>query len=111
MDMLGETLIEGDELPRDTPQGLKWVRAAADCGNSRALECWGMCLEYGTGMAVDRKKALHFYAEASQAGSYAAYGHMKRLAEELRFDPAQYARDYGARFGSQDLQTLSLATP
>src|SRR4051794_4465623 len=59
----------GDDLtPRDLGEAAKWYRLAADAGNPKAANDFGVCLLDGVGIAADIDEAVRWIRIAAAAG-------------------------------------------
>ncbi|CAO4838865.1 MAG: hypothetical protein CNLJKLNK_00855 [Holosporales bacterium] len=47
---------------------IKWLRCAADAGNTEALRALGLCYEHGNGIPMDKYEALKLYEKAAHNG-------------------------------------------
>ena len=77
MRTLGEELILGGTLPRDTVRGRALLEQTIAAGDIQADVVLGKLLLYGLGLEQDREKALELFEEAAEAGNghgLAAYG-------------------------------------
>ena len=54
------------------PEKLKELQYAADHGNSWAINCIGLCYEYGHGVKKNYKKAIEWYQKSADAGNAVA---------------------------------------
>jgi TPR repeat protein len=69
---LGSRLLEGDDLPQDVEDGLRWLRWAGEMGSADALTDLGV--EYFNGRRVPRDvaTAIELYREAAKQGDATA---------------------------------------
>jgi len=66
-----------DEM--DNPvEAVKWFRAAAEQGHTDAAYILAGCLETGTGIPKDKKKAMEWYRRAAKKGSKWAQDRLKK---------------------------------
>lgn len=86
---LGKALLE-----RDPTQARRWLTAAADQGSVSASAALGRAYLHGTGLAVDRGKAVQWLTRAAQAehaGAAATLGRMYLRGEGVGQDIAKGA--------------------
>jgi TPR repeat protein len=70
---LGERYLKGRGVPIDRRRGVRWLRRAAEGGDSDALTTLGVCLYYGRGVRRDHAEAVRLYRQAAEKGSPAAW--------------------------------------
>lgn len=61
--------------------GARWIRAAAEQGETTAQYNLGMVYEHGMGVPVDSKEAARWYQAAAQQKSAEAQAALKRLGQ------------------------------
>nr|WP_256203126.1 tetratricopeptide repeat protein [Pseudomonas sp. ML96] len=66
--MLGQLLLQGQGIERDTKLALTWFRLAAQRGSAMADNMLGRCLEHGWGGPSDLAEAARHYQRAAQSG-------------------------------------------
>jgi TPR repeat protein len=66
---LGWMYDNGDGVPKDTEEALKWFRKAADRGNVVAQRNLGVMYFNGDGVAKDNAEALKWYRRAAEQGN------------------------------------------
>ena len=62
----------GLNLPSDHTKALELYHRAAELGNAKAYNSIGYAYDYGEGVEVDKKKALHYYEQAAIRGDETA---------------------------------------
>ena len=60
--------VSEQELERDAAEAVKWFRQAAAQEDAEAQYNLAWCLESGTGVTADVKKALFWYEESARKG-------------------------------------------
>ena len=67
--LLGRLYIAGaGSLPKDTGQGLYWLRVAASQGSATSQETIGEIFHYGIGIVRDFERAAYWYRQAAENG-------------------------------------------
>ncbi len=66
--ILGQILLDGRIVPRDTKSALQWFEAAAGGDHPEAMNMAGRCHELGWGTAVDPERAAGWYRRAAMKG-------------------------------------------
>ena len=66
-------------LPQDRTKGLELLHRAGELGYSQAYTSIGFAYHYGEGVAVDKKKANHYYELAAMRGCEAARHSLGRM--------------------------------
>ena len=65
---------EGDGIPKNYEEALKWFRLSAEQGNIGAKTNLGWMHDYGYGVPQDRKEAIRLYRHSAELGNiYAQY--------------------------------------
>ena len=57
-----------NDLPQDCEKALELMHQAGELGYSAAYNCIGYAYQYGEGVEVDKKKAIHYYELAAMRG-------------------------------------------
>lgn len=70
---LGSRLLEGEGLPRDVDDGLRWLRWAGEMGSADALTHLGVTYFNGRLVPRDAATAIALYEEAAKLGDGTAY--------------------------------------
>jgi hypothetical protein len=71
---LGLMYAEGDGIPKNYKEAVKWFRLSAEQGNIGAKTNLGWMHDYGYGVPQDRKEALRLYRHSAELGNiYAQY--------------------------------------
>jgi TPR repeat protein len=70
---LGWIYQNGDGVPQDDAEAVKWYRKAAEQGLATAQSNLGMMLIEGRGVPQDRVEALKWFREAARQGHLVAY--------------------------------------
>lgn len=66
--LLGQILLDGRGIERDTALARQWFGIAAQAGSAMAHNMLGRCLEHGWGGASNLAQAAIHYAQAADAG-------------------------------------------
>ncbi|WP_397385863.1 tetratricopeptide repeat protein, partial [Prosthecobacter sp.] len=66
--LLGQRLLNGDGVPKDAAEAVKWLRLAADHGDGRAQYLLGGAYFQGSGVAKDEIAALTWVRKAAAQG-------------------------------------------
>ena len=66
MERLGEAYLRGHGIARDPAAGVRWLRQAADIGNTVAMRRLGEAYQKGDGVAKDEAEAQRWLAKARQ---------------------------------------------
>jgi TPR repeat protein len=79
--VLGQWLLDGRELARDSEQALHWFRLAAHADHAMATNMVGRCHELGWGTPVDLGLAAVWYRKAAEKGlDWGMYNYAHALA-------------------------------
>ena len=65
---LGKMYMDGDGVPRDYDEAVRWFRRAADQGHAGGQNGLGWAHSYGKGVSQDYKKAAKLYRLAADQG-------------------------------------------
>ena len=74
MAILGHTLLEGRNTPKDSAAGFRWVKRAVENSTDYgyAMRLLGNCYANGDGVAADEKLAIEWWTKAAKLGDGAA---------------------------------------
>jgi TPR repeat protein len=78
---LGNMLMGGRGLAKDEAEAVRWLRKAADAGDTNGMASLGFAYETGRGIAKNESEAIRWYRKAADAGHTWA---TKRLQERGR---------------------------
>jgi hypothetical protein len=106
---LGTIYYNGEGVPKDFAEALKWYRKAAEQGNARAQHNLGVCYDQGNGVPKDGTEAVKWYRKAAdQNVAEAQYnlGVAYANGESVPKDPAEAVKWYrkAAEQGDADAQ-------
>ena len=87
---LGVMYAEGQGVPQDYVQAVKWYRLAADQGDASAYSGLGYMYEFGQGVPQDYVQAHKWYNLAAAQGH--AYGAKNRDLVAKQMTPQQIAQ-------------------
>jgi TPR repeat protein len=86
---LGELCANGDGIPKDDVEAVKWFRKAAEQGDARAQFDLGRLYEAGRGISRNTVEAYAWFSLSTAAGNGEAPSRLSDLAK--RMTPAQMA--------------------
>jgi TPR repeat protein len=69
---LGQRYYEGEGVPQDFGEAVKWFRKAADLGNSKAQLMLGRCYYASEGLEKDYSEAVNWFRKAAEQGNATA---------------------------------------
>lgn len=101
--LLGLMYEDGDGVPQDYDEAVRWYMAAAASGYAAAEARLGYLYDFGRGRAEDKAQAVSWYKRAAQNGSAAgqlALGMLYASGEGVKQDYAETARLYRLAAGS-----------
>lgn len=126
--MLGWAYYEGEGVPRDLTEAVKWWRKAADQGHLKAQASLGWAYYKGEGVPKDYAEAVKWYRKAAEKGDANAQSNLgwayykgegvprdyaqafcwfslavKRSGEEDRYKYANYRDDAAGKLTSDQL--------
>ena len=78
---VGGVYLNGWGVPQDYRKAHKWLKKAAEEGNTTAMVNLGRLYEQGLGVAQDFDKALEWFQKAGGAGNRDAKINFRRLYE------------------------------
>lgn len=87
----------GEGVPRDSAQGIVWLRSASDAGSAEAARQLGALYHSGTGVRKDARQSLAWYRKAALLGDTTAQIAVGRAYEDgagVSRDPEQAAAWY-----------------
>jgi TPR repeat protein len=87
---LGELYSNGDDVPQDFKQALKWYLKAADQGHADAQANLGVQYNVGDGTPQDYKQALKWYLKAADQGNANAQNNLAVLYRYGQGTPQDY---------------------
>ncbi len=76
---LAKRYMDGDGVPKDYVEALKWYRKAAEKGHARAMFNLGFLLETGPGVVRNEAEAVKWYRKAEAKGEEDATTRLKLL--------------------------------
>jgi len=82
---LGIFYVAGREVPRNVPEGIRWLEKAANQNDARAVYYWGLCFLDGIGMKPDWIKGRNQLAKAMDLGYVPAKMFMGKCLLEERY--------------------------
>lgn len=65
---LGKCYANGDGVPQDYTEAVKWYKKAAEQGNAHAQNSLGDCYYYGKGVQEDDTEAVKWFKKAAEQG-------------------------------------------
>ena len=80
---MGAMCYNGQGIPRDYQEALRWYKMSADKGNTAAQMALGDMYEKGTGVERDLEQAAEWYSKASDKGNVRAYKQLTRLNSKI----------------------------
>ena len=69
---LGMMYLEGDGIPKNAEEAVKWFRIAADQEFPAALYNLGLCYATGKGVKKNRSEAKKWFRKAAELGNASA---------------------------------------
>jgi TPR repeat protein len=90
--LLGNCYAEGNGVPKDSAEAVKWYRKAAEQGEAFAQYLLGRCYAKGEGVAKDWAESVKWYRKAAEQGdadAQYALGYRYENGEGVVKDPAQ----------------------
>lgn len=66
--LAGQIHLDGQGVPRNAAEALRWFGLAAQSGHAMAMNMVGRCCEHGWGTATDKALAARWYAAAADRG-------------------------------------------
>ena len=66
---LGLMYADGDGVPKDAVEAVKWYRKAAEQGNAKAQTNLGLMYANGDGVPKDQTEAVKWYRKAAEQGN------------------------------------------
>ncbi len=70
-------------MEKDEREAVRWFRRAAEAGHAGGMRNLGLCLEFGSGTAIDKRAALAWYRKAATAGHAKAPADIRRVMRKL----------------------------
>ncbi|MFT3968191.1 MAG: tetratricopeptide repeat protein [Sphingobium sp.] len=95
--LYGQILLDGQGVPRDPAEALRWFAGAARAGHVMAMNMVGRCCEHGWGTRVDKALAARWYRAAADRGlDWAQYNlaTLHCLGEGVELDREEALRLY-----------------
>ena len=89
---LGCMYLDGDGVPQDFVEAVKWFRKSADQGYSRAQSSLGSMYEYGRGVPQDFVEATKWYSKAANQGNAVAQNNLGVIFTDGKFSPKDYLK-------------------
>jgi TPR repeat protein len=93
-DGLGLLYANGQGIPQDYAEALKWFRKAAEQGNAQAQSTIGYLYANGQGVEQDYTEAAKWYRQAAEQGDAAAQLHLGEFYDTGRGVKQDYAEAY-----------------
>ena len=66
--LYGQLLLDGDGVPQDQQDAVRWFDRAARQGHVMAMNMMGRCYDLGWGVAIDKVRASQWFKAASDRG-------------------------------------------
>ncbi|TZG27143.1 tetratricopeptide repeat protein [Sphingomonas montanisoli] len=66
--LYGQLLLDGDGVPRDQQDAVRWFDRAARQGHVMAMNMMGRCYDLGWGVPIDKVRAAQWFKAASDRG-------------------------------------------
>ena len=79
MNYIGELYKDGNGVPMNKQEAVKWFRKAADLGNDDAMWNLGRCYEKGEGVEKNIDQAVYWYKKGAAKDNYFCKEALKRL--------------------------------
>jgi TPR repeat protein len=117
---LGLKYDDGDGIPQDYAEAMRWYRKAADQGNAKAQNNLGLMYSKGHGVPQDDAEAVKWYRKAADQGYAIAQNNLGFMYEAGRGVPRDYAEalrwyrkaaDQGNVTAQNNLQKLTAKAP
>jgi len=70
----GGMIFYGNGIPKDQPEGVKWIMKSANQGYASAELLLGECYDYGDGVQKNRSEAIKWWESAAKHNDYKAMG-------------------------------------
>lgn len=87
---LGEMMVNGEDVPKDIPNGMDMLRRASAAGESNASFRLGKIYEEGKFLPADPQKAIEYYHKAALAGVAEAAYNLGAMYVSARGVPRDY---------------------
>ncbi|MBF0501707.1 MAG: sel1 repeat family protein [Candidatus Riflebacteria bacterium] len=91
---LGMCYYEGNYVPQDYFEAVKWFRKAAEQGYIPAQLNLGECYAKGHGVQKDLLESVKWYQKAAEQGDDAAQGHLVMMYSKQEGVPRDYVLAY-----------------
>ncbi len=91
---LGATYYDGEGVPKDDKEAVKWYRLAAEQGNAEAQFNLGVMYDNGRGVPKDDKEAVKWYRLAAEQGNANAMGNLGVMYSLGMGVPKDYVEAY-----------------
>jgi len=89
---LGWMYANGEGVPQDDQEALKWYRRAAEQGDARAQGYLGLMYYEGQGVPQDNQEALKWWGKAAEQGDGEAQVNLGVMYDEGRGVPQDFVR-------------------
>ena len=84
---LGEIYSSEDEVPRDYPQAVRWLRAAAERNDPIAQFALGSLYAQGKGVEKDPVMQAHWTEKAAESGHALAQAYTAKITSLAKASP------------------------
>ena len=81
--LVGIMYFQGQGVPQDYPQAIKWLHMAAAQGEPKAMFKLGSMYAYGQGFTRDHQRAVMWFYMAAEGGNPKAAKEMAKSATEI----------------------------
>ena len=89
---LGCMYLDGDGVPQDLVEAVKWFRKSAEQGYSRAQSSLGAMYEIGQGVPQDFAEAIKWYSKAADRGNAVAQNNLGVILADGKVLPKDYLK-------------------
>jgi TPR repeat protein len=89
---LGLRYLEGRGVPKDKPQGIAWIRNAAEQGNAFAEFYLGIAYGVGDGVPQDFARAATWHRKAADHGETGSQNTLAQMYRDGQGVPQDYIR-------------------
>ena len=119
--VVGEFNSDGEGVPQDYKEAVKWYRNSADVGDASAMYTLGVCYDNGEGVPQDYKEAVKWYRKAADLCNATAMVNLGFCYEDSLGVPQDYIMAHmlynvgfahGEKLGSENRDRLArIMTP
>ena len=106
----GVAYLQGEGVPKNEEEAVKWFAKAAELGNARAQFRLGRLYQTGTGVVKDEKEAAVWYAKAAEQGNVNAQfnlGFCYEWGEGVAKDEEEAVKWYAKAAEQGDAMTMT----